>query len=304
MPNNTEYRTSIGLDSVYIAEVLQDDSSAYVTDTPVYLAPVAQLSGVPKINEEQLYYDDQAFETLISEGVTERKLTVANLPPAIEAMLTGEIFDAVSGRIIDTADPSQAPYFALGYRAKKSNGKYKYFWFLKGKFQKPAAEHTTVGEKAEAKPLELTFNAQRTIYKWTFSDRTEGVKRIAGDEDTDNFSATSWFNAVQTPDSSSASALTCTPSPADAATGVLATANITLTFNNRIVTGNSGILLTKSDGTVVSATYAWNAAVKVLTIDPASSLAAGGDYLIALSGVTDIYGQTLANTVYNFTVAS
>jgi methionine-rich copper-binding protein CopC len=225
------------------------------------------------------------------------------LPPEMEAWLTGEKLDAVTGRMYDSATPASAPYFALGYRSQKSNGHYRYYWFLKGKFQKPGNEHTTLGEKAEAKTVELMYNAMKTVYKFNQGTRTDGVKRVSGDEDTTNFSATGWFTAVQTPASSSASALTCTPSPADGATGVNVTANVVLTFNNAIRTGSAGITVAKSDGTLVAAAYSWDTALKVLTIDPNASLSASSDYLVTLAGVVDIYGQTLANTVYNFTTA-
>lgn len=302
--NQTEYRTSIGLDSIYVAKITQDDALGYVTDAPIYLAPVAELSGAPKINEETVYYDDAPFETLSSEGITERKLKVSALPPEIEALLTGEVFDAVNGRYYDSAAPAEAPYFALGYRAMKSNGHYRYYWFLKGKFQKPGGDHTTLGEKAEGKPIELMYSAIKTVYKFDQTSRTEGVKRIMGDEDTTNFSATGWFTAVQTPATASPSALSCTYSPTDGATNQLATVNIVLTFNNKIRSGNAGIVVTKADGSIVAAAYSWDAAVKVLTIDPTSSLTAGATYLTTVSGVTDIYGQVLADAVKDFAVAA
>jgi phi13 family phage major tail protein len=301
--NATEYRTAIGLDSVYIAEVTQDDSGGYVAGAPVYLAPAAELSGAPKTSEEIVYYDDAPYETLSAEGVTERKLKISGLPPEIEALITGEAMDTASGRMFDSATPANAPYFALGYRSMKSNGHYRYYWFLKGKFQKGGNEHATLGEKAEGKPVELTYNAIKTVYKFNLGSRTDGCKRVQGDQDTTNFSGTTWFDAVQTPVAGSAPALTCTPSPADAATGVSVSANVVLTFSNRIRSGNAGILVTKADGTVVAGAYSWDATYKVLTFDPTSNFGASGDYLVTLSGVTDIYGQTLANTVYNFTTA-
>lgn len=303
--SQAEYLTSIGLSSVYAAQVTQDDADGFVTGEPFYLAPVGEMSGTPKLSDEVLYYDDQAYELLQSEGVTERKIKLSALPPAIEALLTGENFDPVTGRLYDSANPLNAPYFALGYRTKKSNGHYRYAWFLKGKFQKPGAEHVTVGEKAEGKPLEIMYMAQKTIYKFTQPNSvTDGLKRIVGDDDTTDFDADGWFTAVQTPQTVSPDALAVTPSPANNATGVVVSANVVLTFSNKIRSGNDGILVTKGDGTaVVAGSYAWDGAGKVLTIDPTSNLSASTLYLITLSGVTDIYGQVLANTVYKFTTA-
>jgi phi13 family phage major tail protein len=303
--NSAEYLTSIGLSSVYVAEITQDDASAYIAGTPAYLAPVAALSGAPTINAETLYYDDQAYEFLVSEGTTERKLTLSALPPEMEAWLTGEIFNSATGRLFDHAKPSAAPYFALGYKTQKSNGSYRYVWFLKGKFQKPGPESTTLGESADPKQVELTYTALKTIYGFTLSNSvTDGAKRVAGDDDTTNFDETGWFTAVQTPATSAPSALTCTPVPADGATNIVVTDNLTFTFNNRIRSGSTGVILTKDDGTIVAGAFSWNAGYTVLTYNPTNSLAAGADYLITLSGVTDIYGQVLANVVYNFTTAA
>lgn len=304
MTNSTEYRTSIGVDMLYVAKILQDDSAAFVADAPFALAPVADISGAPKVSQETLYYDDSPYEDLLAEGATERKVKIAALPPELEALLTGEVFDVVSGRVFDSASPSDAPYFAMGYRSKKSNGHYRYTWYLKGRFQKPAYDHATLGEKVEAKPVELTYNAIKTVHKFAQGTRTDGVKRVWVDEDTDNASVGTWFGAVQTPATSSPAALTCLPSPTDGAVDVSVSSNIVLTFSNKIRTGSAGIVLAQADGTLVGGTYTWNAAGTVLTIDPTNALEDAAGYLITLSGVVDIYGQALANTVYNFTTAA
>ncbi len=40
--NSGEYKSRIGLDKLYIAEVTQDDANGYTADTPEYLAPTAE----------------------------------------------------------------------------------------------------------------------------------------------------------------------------------------------------------------------------------------------------------------------
>jgi methionine-rich copper-binding protein CopC len=95
--------------------------------------------------------------------------------------------------------------------------------------------------------------------------------------------------------------LNCTPSPADGATGQATSVVPTLTFSNALATGVTGILLTKNDGTVVSATITINAANKDITITPSGALTSAAKYLITCSGVRDIYGQAFPQTVYDFT---
>lgn len=90
--------------------------------------------------------------------------------------------------------------------------------------------------------------------------------------------------------------------PADDATAIPVASNIVLTFNNKIL--KESIVLSKNDGTIVDLTVAgvksWDAAGKVLTINPASNLTSGV-YLVTIVGVQDIYGQVLATSVKNFT---
>ena len=89
--------------------------------------------------------------------------------------------------------------------------------------------------------------------------------------------------------------------PADAATGVAVASNIVFTFNNKINTEE--IVVMSAAGAIVSGSRAWDADGKVLTFDPTTNLSGATTYLVAIAGVEDIYGQTLANTVKKFTTA-
>lgn len=89
--------------------------------------------------------------------------------------------------------------------------------------------------------------------------------------------------------------------PADAATAIVVGSNITLTFNNKIAEEN--ISLMTAAGVLVPASKTWDAAGKVLTIDPTANLTAATVHLIVIAGVVDIYSQVLATTVKKFTTA-
>jgi hypothetical protein len=89
--------------------------------------------------------------------------------------------------------------------------------------------------------------------------------------------------------------------PADAATAVVVSANIVLTFNNKVY--EESILVTSAAGVVIPFTKTWDATGKILTIDPTTNLAAATPYLVAVIGVVDIYNQVLAPVVRKFTTA-
>lgn len=301
--NAPEYKSTVGVDMVYIAEVTQDDAAGYVAGTPEWLAPAAELTAEPSTNTETQYADNQAFDVMSSVGPTAINVSITDLPPEIQAKITGQNFDATTGRVYE--NEGVPPYYAFGYRSLKSNGKHRYYWYPKCQFSVPKDEAATKKDTPEFKNKGLVLTALKTIHKFTVaSGVTDGVKRVWGDEDTDSFSATDWFTAVQTPAIASVSALALSASvPADADTGVVVTANQTLTFNNVMQAGcvNGISLIDPSDGSVVAGTITLDATKKIVTINPTASLTALTAYIIVYN-VTDIYGQTLKGAI-NFTTA-
>ncbi len=78
----------------------------------------------------------------LSLGIDELGATVAS-------DLTGSTIDA-NGAVISASEDGGAPV-AIGFRAKKANGKYKYFWLYRVKFGIPATALATKGDS-------ITFN--------------------------------------------------------------------------------------------------------------------------------------------------
>jgi phi13 family phage major tail protein len=301
MANEGEYKSKVGLDSLYVAAVTADSASAYTAGSPTYLAPAAEASLEPTTSFEIQYADDQPYDVMTAEGDTKVKLVITGIDMATLAAITGRIYDAATGRMYDNG--GSAPYYALGFRSLKSNGSYRYFWFLKGKFDMPKEEIATKGEKPEPKTLELTFTAIRTTYKWTIGSVTDSHKRVMGDSDATGFSGTTWFSQVQVYGATSPSALALSSStPADAATGVSVSANQTLTFNNALAANfqTEGVgIYTLTTMAAVAATLTIDTDKKVITINPDSNLTGATAYAITYY-VKDIYNQTLKGAI-NFT---
>lgn len=100
---------------------------------------------------------------------------------------------------------------------------------------------------------------------------------------------------------STPTAITVTSDPTDAETAVLVSDNMLLTFNNKV--NKENIIITSSAGELIPVSKTWDITGKILTINPLSDLSAATMYLINVVGVVDIYSQTLAPTVINFTTA-
>ncbi len=304
--NADEYLPLIGLDMIYVAEVTQDNDGGYVADTPEYLADAAEANIETTQSMDTYHLNDVPKLSIQSEGRTTVTLKLGGVPMAMVAKLTGKVFDAVSGRLVDVN--RQPPDVALSFRSMKSNqDKYQYIQYLKGNFSIPKVPRITKGEKAEPQWTELVFTAIHTKHKFNTGSVTETVKGVIGDEDTENFSGASWFSQVQTPGVSAPSALQLSSSvPTDGATGVSVSANQSLTFNNALVAEavNMVFLSKSTDGTLITMTSGYpqlDSTKKIMTLDPASNLTAATAYKISYA-VKDIYGQWLQGIV-DFTTA-
>lgn len=304
----TKQYSVVGVDSVYYALVTQDDESNYVAGTPAQLSQAMEIKGTPAAASETQFADNMEHDIVTVEGPTTLELIVPNIGEDILAELTGAVLDTASGRIFDDANPTEAPYFALGYRFKKRNGNYRYRWYLKCRAEKPMEEGVSESDKVNLKTTTLKVTAVKTAYQFDLLGdglRLSGVKRVHGDEDLAGFDGSTWFDAVQQPSAGTPDAFSVTPVPADAATGVVVSSNMTLTFTNALAGGReAGITLINLDTQApVAVARTINAARTVVTLNPSSNLSASTDYAIIVHDVVDIHGQALTDAVYNFTTA-
>lgn len=89
--------------------------------------------------------------------------------------------------------------------------------------------------------------------------------------------------------------------PTNSAASVAVGSNITITFNNKIVEEN--VIVMTQAGVVVDATKKLDPTGKILTIDPKANLTASTQHLVVISGVVDIYNQSMDTVVNKFTTA-
>jgi phi13 family phage major tail protein len=301
-PNSGEYKSVVGVDNLYIAQVTQDDTSAYVAGTPQYLAPTASISMKPKTSMEAQYADNIPFDIAAAEAETDMEINITNLPASMYALLLGSHFDAATGTVDDvTGTP---PFFAVGFRAMKSNGKYRYYWYQKCQFSAPEEGAETKTDKATPKEAKLNCKAIKTTYKFNNGATTDGIKRKFGDEDTTNFVGTTWFSQVQVPQVAAPAGLALnSSSPTTGATGVAVTATLTLTFNNALQGGEEldAVLINSATGAVIAGTNTIDATKKIITVGHTANLAAATLHRIIYT-VKDVYGQILVGVV-SFTTA-
>lgn len=196
-----------GVDNLYVARVIKDDETGFECDTPVKLAPVAEIGKTTDASNEAHYYDNKALIVVSSESADTINLTVA--PPELEMLsnIIGRSFDPTTGMMIDS--PRKNDYFALMYRTKGTDGAYRYVSRLKGQFNIPEETNATENDATDTNNTSIEFTGIYTDYEFTkgiYNVDTQawekaGVKGITVDTRYGLADVSDFFSEVQTPDS-------------------------------------------------------------------------------------------------------
>lgn len=140
---------TIGLDKLYYAKITEDEQGNESYAAPVQLAKAISADLSVELAEATLYADDGAAEIVKEFKSGTLSLGVDDLGGSVASDLTGSTIDN-NGVVISTAEDGGTPV-AVGFRAKKANGKYRYFWLYRIKFGIPATALATKGDS-------ITFN--------------------------------------------------------------------------------------------------------------------------------------------------
>ena len=188
---------TIGLDKLYYAPITENANGEETYGTPVQLAKAISADLSVELAEATLYADDGASEVVKEFKSGTLSLGVDDIGASVAAALTGVTIDR-NKVIISTSEDSTAPV-AVGFRAKRANGKYRYFWLYRVKFGIPATNLATKGDS-------ITFNTptiEGTVMRRNKEDSNGNHpwKAEVTDGDTGVSASTinGWYSAVYEP---------------------------------------------------------------------------------------------------------
>lgn len=138
---------TIGLDKLFYAKITEDENGDETYGTPKSLAKAMTAELSVELAEATLYADDGAAEVVKEFQSGTLTLGVDNIGSAVAEDLTGAKID--KNKVLVSASEDGGDPVAVGFRAKKANGKYRYFWLYRVKFGIPATNLTTKGESIE-----------------------------------------------------------------------------------------------------------------------------------------------------------
>lgn len=179
---------TIGLRDLYRAPITIGTSGAEEYGTPVRMAKAISAELSVEVAEAILYADDGADEVVKEFVSGEITLNVNDLLPADLAALLGQKQD--TDKVVYGSDSDEAPYTAIGFRAKKAGGTYKYIWLYKVKFVIPDENYTTKGDSIEFTTPEIVGQ---------FIKRSDGLWKAEHVAEPTNSVAKDWFTSVREP---------------------------------------------------------------------------------------------------------
>ena len=231
---------TIGLDRLYFAPITEDADGVETYGTPERLAKAMTVEMEIEVLEAKLYADDGPSEIVKEFGTGTITLGVDDIGVNAAEKLTCAQID--ENRVIISQSEGGGLPVALGFRAKKSNGTYRYYWLYRVIFGIPATNLTTKGE-------EITFSTPTIEGTILRRNKLDGNGRHPWESEVneDDNSVprnviTGWYSEVYEPSFPATPVITITAQPQNA--------NVTAGE----ITGNLTVTASASTGTLA---YQW-----------------------------------------------
>ena len=177
---------TIGLRDLFYATITPQPNGKDLYGKPVRMAKAIQVGLSTQTAEANLFADDAVDETakeFVSGTLT---INMNDLDPKHQGVLLGQKTDA-DGVVYANGD-DEAPYVAVGFRATKTRGRFRYVWLYKVKFAIPDENYQTKGDS-------ITFQTPSIV--GTCIKRNDGEWKADYVGLPTDTSSTKWFDAVR-----------------------------------------------------------------------------------------------------------
>lgn len=183
----------IGVSDLHVAildEKTDVEGGVITYQAPVRLAKLINIGITKTVGEAELYADDSLDEYVAQQTAQEISINPKDISTEHEALLLGKRLDSNGGIVSGSND--NAPYCAVMFRSKKSDGTYQYRVLYKVKFR-------PYDETYDTQSNSITFQTP-TITGRSMARNTDGNFDYKLDESVDNQAVVStWFEAPAEP---------------------------------------------------------------------------------------------------------
>ena len=188
---------TIGLDRLYYAKITEAANGEETYATPVQLAKAISADLSVELAEATLYADDGAAEIVKEFKSGTLSLGVDDIGASVASDLTGATID--DNHVVISGSEDDGDPVAIGFRAKKANGRYKYYWLYRVKFGVPATNLATKGDS-------ITFSTPTIEGTILRRNKLDGngkhpwkAEVTEGDADVAASTITGWYTQVYEP---------------------------------------------------------------------------------------------------------
>ena len=188
---------TIGLDKLYYAKITEGANGDESYATPVQLAKAISADLSVELAEATLYADDGVAEIVKEFKSGTISLGIDDIGSDVASDLTGASID--SNHVLISGGEDGGDPVAVGFRAKKSNGNYKYYWLYRVKFGIPATNLATKGDSItfSTPTIEGTVMRRNKVdgngkHPWK-AEVTEGDTSVSADV------ISTWYDEVYEP---------------------------------------------------------------------------------------------------------
>ena len=187
---------TIGLDALHYAEITEDAEGNETYGTPVKLAKAMSAELSVALAEATLYADDGAAEVVKEFKNGTLSLGVDDIGPTAAAALTGVTID--KNNVISTSEDGGKPV-AIGFRARKANGKYRYFWLYRVKFGIPSTNLATKGDSITFSTPTIEGTVLRRNKEDARGQHPWKAEVTEGDSGVTSATISNWYKEVYEP---------------------------------------------------------------------------------------------------------
>ena len=187
---------TIGLDKLYYAKITEAENGDETYGTPIQLAKAISADLSVELAEATLYADDGTAEVAKEFKSGTLSLGIDDIGNVAASDLTGATID--KNNVVVSASEDNGSPVAIGFRAKKANGKYRYFWLYRVVFGIPATNLATKGDSITSSTPTIEGTVLRRNKADTRGKHPWKAEVTEGDS-TSTTTITNWYKEVYEP---------------------------------------------------------------------------------------------------------
>ena len=188
---------TIGMDKLYYAKITEGVDGSETYAVPVQLAKAIKADLSVELAEATLYADDGAAAVIKDFKSGKLSIGVDDIGTTAAQDLTGAVLD--DNGVLISAGENEGAVVAIGFRAQKPNGKYRYFWLYRVKFGMPSTNLQTKGDSIAFQTPTIEGTVMRRNKPDGKGNHPWKAEATEGDVGIDEDIISEWYDEVYEP---------------------------------------------------------------------------------------------------------